>query len=114
MSKTRKTKQELREILLSAEYRTLEPLQKALHLCLDHGVGTRKARELCKISRKRVRNAVDATKEGREVGINGRPATLSLEEEDQLYQWALSQIDIGVDVTFALFQLKVRFLFNIS
>jgi hypothetical protein len=73
-----------RRYLLSAEYRDLPPLEKAIKLIEDKHCGLREAARLTGVDKNMIGRARIAIAEGRSIGVVGRPKALGDEGELKL------------------------------
>ena len=60
----------------TSDYRELTPIERAVRLVLEHKASLRKAALCCGVTASSLNRAVNARKEGRDIGINGRPPSL--------------------------------------
>jgi hypothetical protein len=61
---------------LSAAYRGLTPLEQALKMNEEEGIGRRIAAKVCNVGVGTIERAITAKAEGRNIGVNGRPRLL--------------------------------------
>ena len=61
---------------LSAVYRGLTPLEQALKMNEEEGIGRRIAAKVCNVGVGTIERAITAKAEGRNIGVNGRPRLL--------------------------------------
>ena len=61
-----------------------ENIERAVKLVMEHGASQRDAAKVCKVSRRSLERALVSVKEGRAIGVVGRPRALTKEKEEKL------------------------------
>ncbi len=77
-------KNEEREIILQAEYRSLPPLERAVKLVNNHISSLQSAANTCHLSKSAVFRAVHAVEDGRPIGKCGNHYIFDIEHENEL------------------------------
>ena len=97
----------LQHLLTTIEFCSLEPLERALKLMKDHGVGRRTATKVCGVSEKSIRCVLDAKAKGRPIGVIGRSKLLNPIQEQELVDALVEADQNKKECTFEQFQDKV-------
>jgi transposase len=76
----------VQRLINTIEFRGLNSLKKAVKLVQEHEISQRQAATVCKVKRRAVQRALKASKEGRDIGVPGRPKLFTREEEEELIE----------------------------
>ena len=90
-----------KKLLATTEYRSLHKLEQAVKLVLEENISLGRAATVTGLSKSSVQRAVDATKDSRQVGKNGRPSSLGILEKQFFHQELASQDDASKPLTLA-------------
>ena len=77
----------------------MDKMEKAVHLIIEKKASYPMAARSCNVSIGSLQRAVKAFKEGREIGINGRPPSLEPMEQLILADELSHRVDIGENLT---------------
>lgn len=91
-------------LLASSEFRELSPIKKALRLIQKYNFSQRHAAQLLKISKDKIRRALQTEIEGHELERNGRPKSLNPLQEQDLLRIVKEGIQNGKPLSY--FQFK--------
>ncbi len=83
---------EIRKIFGTNEYRGLNSVERAILLHEKEGISLPKAAEICSIHLSQLRRALRAKREGREIGVNGRPQHFNDVEEAKIVSYIRENI----------------------
>ena len=75
---------EATRLKVSVGYWSLDDLEKAVKMCCEKGISMRVAAKVCNIKKRAIERAKIAIKEGRNIGITGRPRLLTPKYEAEL------------------------------
>ena len=64
-------------------------------ILVERGVKLQTACDRLELNRSTIQRALKARKDGRQVGVKGRPFLLSTEEESQLESWITARNNLG-------------------
>ena len=96
-----------RHILMSADYRSLSPHEKAAKLVVEKHCSVRVAAEATGLSKSAVHRAIKSSQMGWSVGHQGRPYLFSLQEEAELERFLAERAQAGSPVNYSEFHNKV-------
>lgn len=106
---------QIRQYLAYAEARALvSSIKKGVWLVLDKQCALVHVAEVLKLNRSALRRAVEASKNKREIGINGHPRALSDDQEQELIRMIFSRAQDGLAVSIPEFMEAVCSLFLIQ
>lgn len=78
------TDESIHRYLAENDFRLLDPLEQAVRLVEEKICGQRQAVRVCKVKRTALQRALQASKEGRPVGVPGCSKSLTFKKEEQL------------------------------
>jgi hypothetical protein len=92
---------------LTAAYRGLNKLDQAVKMNEEDKISMRVAAEACNVKVGKIERAIKAKKEGRNIGVNGRPTLLSIKEELELVKLIAEAESKQEHLTLEQVQMKV-------
>lgn len=97
----------LKSISLGAEYRGLTNVEKAVKLVQEHSAKPTTAANAMGVEKNKLKRALKAVEEGRNMGVRGRPTLLQPEEEEVLVSIVKGKINQKTPPKFSEFTADV-------